>query len=178
MSLAIIGLTIAAISLVSSVGKIAFDIRVAPRREQSQSKRIRAEIRREAVASNLRGLLGLHGSLVVDAIESSWRQRDLQGLRDASDTMFRVAREAYRSSETINDIVEIHVGVIMVEAQEIVDAIDAFQSSPNSDSDFEDFDFDFDFAKVEDSINLVVERVTDVQNWTDKVLGKPISLDE
>ena len=83
--------------------------------------------------------------------------------------MARTAREAYRTSETINDAVEIHVGVLMVEAQEIVDAIDTWRSSPSS---------TFDFGQLEESINLIAERVTEVQNWTDEVLGKPISFDE
>ncbi len=164
MAIAIWGLAIAAISLVASIGKIVFDIQVAPRREQSQSRRIRAEVRREAVASDLRRLLGLRGALLVSAVESAYNERDLESMREAVNEIAEVAQEAHRIAETINDAVEVHLGVIMVEAQELVAWLDQWLSTDSTTYDFEQF---------RDQIDLIVQQVSEVQNWCHRVLGDP-----
>ena len=162
----LIAIVISLISLLVAISKSAFDVFIAPRRHQERLARERAEIRRETVAQAMRQFFGLNGAKLLADLNLARTDEDIDSLAAACEVIHGVAQSAYEVAETINDALEVQVGILMVTSSDLAEWLNMWVQTGTQTDNFHQFD---------PQITLITQTLESIQDRTHVILGPPIN---
>ncbi|MCA1709921.1 MAG: hypothetical protein LC808_44220, partial [Actinobacteria bacterium] len=90
----------------------------------------RREERVESAAAEISGFFGVKGDLLRGQLEDSWSERDWSWVRNRAGYLASMAEHCYEIAERAPDELQILIGVVWLEAQEVSDLAEQLDGVP------------------------------------------------